>query len=136
MINSVIKHGTYIILLTFVIMTSVLRFHHHDCHGHMSFAFSETNECPSLHIHLYADSEAGGHHNQQHFCPIIIEFQASELLESDFGTPLLTAILPHWAQEIFVSDDVECITYDFVPKLVSGLSGLCINLRAPPLIHL
>lgn len=136
MINSVIKQGAYIILLTFVMLTSVLRFHHHDCHGHMSFAFSETSECPSLHIHLYADSEAGGHNNQQHFCPIIIEFQASELFELDLGAPLLTAILPYWAPEIFVPDDAICITCDFVPKLISGLSGLCINLRAPPLIHI
>ncbi|MCM1093034.1 MAG: hypothetical protein NC421_03690 [Lachnospiraceae bacterium] len=129
-----IKHLASAILLTFVVLTSVLRFHHHDCHGHMSFAFSENNECPTSHIHLCAVGDENEPHDQQHFCHIIIEFQASEP-EFDFGTLLqmTTAILPEWAPIEPVHYKIADIFTGFSLRLPLDLFRFSFNLRAPPI---
>lgn len=139
MIHSVLKHGTSFLLLTFVVLTSVLRFHHHDCHGHMSFAFSENTECLSPHIHLYASTDSGedSHHphNHNHFCPISVEFQATGILKACFINAIvatLAAILPSYRFEFSAPDVVISVLCDFLPHAALKASLPSFNLRAPP----
>ncbi len=136
MIQAVRKYATVIILLAFVIMTSVLRFHHHDCHGHTSFAFSDTIECPSPHVHLYDvgdnDSPIGDHY---HFCHIINEFQAFEHDDFSHSLPVFVAAIPFW--DCTTSLFLECATKlccNSTPKLPLDRFEIQICLRAPPIL--
>lgn len=139
MIHSALKHGTSFLLLTFIVLTSVLRFHHHDCHGHMSFAFSENAECLSPHIHLYAstDNDKNTHHthNHNHFCPISVEFQAIGNLKTCIINAIvatLAAFLPSYSFEFSAPDVVIAVLYDFIYPAAFKTSLPSFNLRAPP----
>lgn len=138
MIRSVLKLGASAVLLTFVVMTSVLRFHHHDCHGHMSFAFSEPNvECVSPHIHLYSSSgneDGNEHHSHNHFCPIIVEFQAEDDLRTGFDVFIsaFVAILPSYSFDFSPSAKVVAVIRNLITATPSTGIGLSLSLRAPP----
>ena len=140
MIRSVMKLGASAVLLTFVVMTSVLRFHHHDCHGHMSFAFSGANaECVSPDIHLYSSSgneAAHDHHSHNHFCPIIVEFQAEDDLRTGFDwfISAFIAVLPSYSFDFSPSAKIVAVIPALITATTSTGIGRSVSLRAPPVM--